>query len=372
MRCFKCSQTVETFSCDACSKQFCSSCSNICPTEVRVLQLKCNRILKFICTGCTILTRDILTSSLQCMTTTLLKEIQILKQEIQHQDGKMNDQMLLINRLVHEIEDMKGQKQNGTYASVIRKNTETIVVKPKQKQESTETKNDLKEKIDPKNMAIAVENIKNGKEGTVIINCSNVNTMAKIKETVENELGSKYDVTEGKKKDPKIIIRGVEEEFIAGGNEEIIQALKSQNDLNFDDETTFSVLTKYKQRGSSNKGNIILLVDFKLKQKICLMGKLNIGWRRCVVHEYFSVLRCYKCARYGHMAANCVNNVTCFKCSESHKTSECRSSILKCSNCMEACNKFKKSLDINHSVTDINCPCYRRILSLEENKTKQA
>lgn len=42
-----------------------------------------------------------------------------------------------------------------------------------------------------------------------------------------------------------------------GGNEDIIDALKNQNDLDIDARTTFVVLRKYKQKNSDNKFNII-------------------------------------------------------------------------------------------------------------------
>ena len=63
-------------------------------------------------------------------------------------------------------------------------------MKPREKQQSTKTKSDLKGKIDPKSMAIAVEHIKDGKEGAIIINCGNTNSKEKIRETVQQELGN--------------------------------------------------------------------------------------------------------------------------------------------------------------------------------------
>lgn len=37
-----------------------------------------------------------------------------------------------------------------------------------------------------------------------------------------------------------------------------------------------------------------------------------------------SVLRSYKCPKYGHMARNCKNQDTCGKCAERHRTSQCQ------------------------------------------------
>lgn len=124
-------------------------------------------------------------------------------------------------------------------------------------------------------MAIAVENIKDGKEGAIIINCNNTSSKEKIRETVQQELGNTYSVMDGKQKNPKIIIRGVEEEFIDGNDEMIIKSLKEQNEISVTNDSIFTVYSKYKQRGKMDKGNIILTVDVTLKNKICQSGKLN-------------------------------------------------------------------------------------------------
>lgn len=362
----------DTFPCDLCKESYCQECIGLSSTEVRVLQLK-NRILKFSCKKCQFSPiHESLSGELKNMETSLIQEIKNLYKDIRRQDEKLTDQSVLINRLINEISEMKQPKTIETYSEIAKKkNSEILVVKPKEKQLSIKTKTDLKEKIDPTKMAIAVENIRDGKEGSIIINCNNTNSKEKIKKTVEHELGSRYNVVEGKQKNPKIIIRGVEEEFIEGNDEMIIESLKEQNEIDVNNESMLNIHTKYKQKGKVNKGNIILNVDVTLKNKIAQIGKLNIGWRRCVAHEFFTIVRCYKCARYGHIAAKCENNVTCFNCAGSHKTSECTSSSSKCINCADTNTRLRKSLQTNHPVTDPNCPCYQRMINLEERKTKQ-
>lgn len=48
----------------------------------------------------------------------------------------------------------------------------------------------MKEKINLRMLAVAVESIKTGRECSVIISCSDSNTKDKIKKAVENELGN--------------------------------------------------------------------------------------------------------------------------------------------------------------------------------------
>lgn len=238
------------------------------------------------------------------------------------------------------------------------------------KQDSTKTKSNLKENINPKTLAIAVENIKEGKEGTVIINCNNTSTKEKIKEKVQNELGTQYKVTDGTQKNPKVIVCGVEDEVLEADDKSIAEMVTKQNDIELKGGENLQVHAKYKQKNKINKGNIIMTVTPEIKNKMCQLGKLNIGWRRCMVQEYFNVVRCYKCARYGHISVNCKNDITCFKCAGPHKSSNCDAESPKCINCLETNNRLKKALNVNHTVTDNECPCYKRIRELEEKKTR--
>lgn len=374
MKCSGCQKEVDKdpVACDSCKNDYCIGCSGLCQTELRVLQLK-NRILAFNC--CTCERNPLSTPIEECfksMENKLTQVMEYLREELKFQDGKMDDQAVLINRLVNEVQELKSNAstKSPSYADIVHSN-KTIVIKPKEKQESLLTKNDVKAKINPKTMAMAVENIKPGKDGAVIINCSNNNTRERIAETVAKEFGDKYSVEEAKRKNPKIIIRGVEEEFLEEEDHVIIEALKKQNELTDAEGKILGVIAKTKQRGKIDKGNIIIQVETNLRNKICSMGKLNIGWRRCVAHEYFSVVRCFRCARYGHMAAECKNSVTCFKCSESHATTDCTSDVKKCINCLENNGKFKTSLDTKHYVTSNECPCYQKIVCIEKKKTKQ-
>lgn len=64
-------------------------------------------------------------------------------------------------------------------------------------------------------------------------------------------------------------------------------------------------------------------------------GKINIGWRKCLVFNYISVKRCFKCWGYYHIAKNCTRQEACFKCAGNHKANECTMAKLSCVNCKE-------------------------------------
>lgn len=326
----------------------------ITTTELRVLQLKNNRILKFYCRKCCGKLNNDNVNNFKAFEGFFTREINNLKSMIELQNETIKKQNETLQKLIQEINSVKGKEctedETNTFADRLKTKNETLVIKPKEKQQSNKTKDDLKQNIDPKSLAVGVENLIEGKEGTVYINCDSRNSKEKIRNKVENELGNQYKVMDGRQKNPKMIVRGVEEEYITEDVDIVIQTMKEQNELETTEDTVLKVLARYRQKGQQNKGNIILEVDVALQKKLRLQGKLNLGWRRC--------------------AANCQNFITCFNCAENHKTGDCASRIFKCINCFETNTKLGKSLDFNHKVSDVNCPCYKRLIDIESRKTK--
>ncbi|XP_048251526.1 uncharacterized protein LOC125379294 [Haliotis rufescens] len=62
--------------------------------------------------------------------------------------------------------------------------------------------------------------------------------------------------------------------------------------------------------------------------KFIKAGYFNIGVEVYVPNP----LRCYKCQKFGHGAKTCTNKARCFRCSETHESSECTNEI-RCANC---------------------------------------
>lgn len=45
--------------------------------------------------------------------------------------------------------------------------------------------------------------------------------------------------------------------------------------------------------------NHVLEVSPKLRKVLLKLGKINIEWSRCSVEEYFGIMQCFKCCKYG-------------------------------------------------------------------------
>ena len=93
--------------------------------------------------------------------------------------------------------------------------------------------------------------------------------------------------------------------------------------------------------------------------------KLIVGIQSCKVYDRHQVKRCNNCQGIGHFYKDCPtpNKPTCAKCSESHATSTCTSSVKKCINCFNSSNP-----DSNHAAFDPNCPTI--ISSVEQLKKR--
>lgn len=309
----------------------------------------------------------------------ILAEIKELKSMIlnistimqEQQESIINTNEVLSEFVKHKVgkESIQhDQIKKSSYADVLTKNKEVLLIKPMKEQKNDETRKDLKVNIDPSKLAVGVENVKNIKNGGVVINCANANSKDIIKNKVVEVMGDKYKVEDGSFKKPKLIVSGVEEEFLNMENEEIIKAVVEQNDVNLEGKLT--VVKKYKKKNKKNSVNIIIEVEPDKYVNLIKKEKINIGWRKCNIYDYFDITRCFKCAGYNHKSNKCTNNITCFKCGENHITNECKSEILKCINCLTIREKLKINVNPDHAANDLNCPCYKRHVERQCNETK--
>lgn len=247
-----------------------------------------------------------------------------------------------------------------------------LMVKPVKEQNSNITRSDLADKIDPAKLEIGINSMKNIRNGGVLIDCGDKKARGIMSAKLGEEFGNKYKIEETKLRNPKIVIRGAENKYMECDDRKIIESIIAQNDLRVldeDVETKIKVVRKYINRSKKNVCNIILETDCSLYERIKSWEKLNIGWRRCLMADYYNVVRCFKCAGYNHFSGECKNERVCFKCSGDHEGRECESTEHKCVNCMKKVESLKIDLDVNHTAYDENCPCYKRIIEAICRKT---
>ncbi|KAK9882407.1 hypothetical protein WA026_020929 [Henosepilachna vigintioctopunctata] len=122
------------------------------------------------------------------------------------------------------------------YQSVKKTNTQkkkfysdVLLIEPIKEQKSNVTREDIASKIDPFELKLAVDVMKNIKNGGIMIGCYGNKTKEIIFYKVSQELGNKYTVVEASLKNPKIVIRGVEERYMEQQYEHIVRGIIEQN-----------------------------------------------------------------------------------------------------------------------------------------------
>lgn len=263
-----------------------------------------------------------------------------------------NDRMTYSNVLTGAS---KLNKKTGLHNN--RKTGPVIVIKPvKVSQTNDDTRKDLKNKLDPK--IHNIRNFRNGKEGSVIVECVSSGDIDDVKSNIESGLGENYIAVIPTIPKPKVKIVGMSDEF---SSDVLIELLKSQNEnIIFNDIKVVTVLKN--PRFKYNKFSVVLEVDVDTFKRLMKEKHVNVGWDRCPVVESVYVLRCFKCGEFGHKAKECKKDETCSKCCENHKTSDCSSNYFKCVNCLKTNSERKMNLDVEHPAYSVECPVYQKLL----------
>ncbi|XP_048248839.1 uncharacterized protein LOC125378067 [Haliotis rufescens] len=104
-------------------------------------------------------------------------------------------------------------------------------------------------------------------------------------------------------------------------------------------------------------GNIINTQTYLFTFALTTLPKsIKAGYFNIGVEVYVpNPLRCYKCQKFGHGAKTCTNKARCFRCRQTHESSDCTNAI-RCANCnlssSKACPAFileNKILKLKHT-----------------------
>ncbi|XP_023243208.1 uncharacterized protein LOC111641289 [Centruroides sculpturatus] len=125
----------------------------------------------------------------------------------------------------------------------------------------------------------------------------------------------------------------------------IIEAIFDQNDaITFQyqgDKEMYKrdISAKFKWGKRPDSKHWVFEVTPKLRKIMNRQRKVNIGWVRCNMEEYYSIIQCYKCCRYGHFAKECRSEHSyCNYYGEDHRYSDCKNKATapSCINCIKA------------------------------------
>lgn len=323
--------------------------------------------------------RGELTAGCDC-SNILLPIVNDMRKQLESYMEIILEQNTKIEKLTEEIQTfhtkLEGSQYTATWPELptvipTRKKEHVIVVKPREKQDASKVKNDLKTRIDPAGLQVGVNIEKSVREGGVVLKCQNEQALNTIKEDIVNKMGNDYEVKLPVKKNPRVIIVGIEENELTKEKEEFLAKIVKQNKISEDENFKLELIYTTKVR--NNTFNAILDVDQRTFRSLIRKDEDNIihvGWRNCRIYEHMGVRRCFKCAGYNHNSKDCREKVSCVLCAGEHHRSECNSNnVTRCINCLRANEKFKLNLDVDHSAIDRKCKCYIKIIDSMKKKT---
>ena len=161
---------------------------------------------------------------------------------------------------------------------------------------------------------------------------------------------------------PKIQICDVDEsedcviESIKEKNQWIRSLITNENDFK---------LIKTKKSRQEDRVHVIVKCSPQIRRAIHDNdNNLYTTYGRCKVYDSYQTYQCYKCQEFGHSANRCSKTIVCAKCSQEHKTKDCKENTLRCHNCAR-----KGHSDYNHRTYDRKCPVYIEEIARIKNKT---
>lgn len=305
-----------------CNKQFHKKCLLFSDYEVDMIRKDCG--IKYVCEDCSIkfniIIRDFEKIS-NLITNSEKNTIEII-------NNKLNKILDCVNKFNNNVKneikntlcDKTKQNKTISYAESLKL---PVIIKPKnnkKNEDSSVTKKEIKNVLLPSTVSAEIKNVKDLKNSGIIINCGNKESAQKIKNKLSEKLGDKYDVFTPNTKNPCLLVVGIMDCL---SKENVCKAIKSQNNIHFQELKCHKVYESYKKKGSYNA---IIETDGEAFNKIYSEheSKINIEWNRCVVYEYFNKTRCFKCWGYNHKAQKCTTGSCCYKCGNlNHISNEC-------------------------------------------------
>lgn len=369
--CFSCSDNFivnnKSIDCKYCQKVFHAGCAKVKDSYYKFINDSKN--VYWFCDECIKIIPSKLTQSVSTADTKTIQQ-KIEKLTLRTEEISETTKECL-EHLSGKLFAYKSNNNNmSNWSDIVKKkNNPLLVIKPKNSaQNSNETKKEITEKVNIENIDVAVRKLKHAGQGSIQIECEDENSLKRIQDVATASLADNYNVAISEFKRPNILIVGVDEKYLSS-QEIFMDKLKSKVKDVGDSEMRF--IKKYIPK---NKKNFSVLVEVSAEtfKYFMTQKRLYLGWDSYPIFEYVNVLRCFKCCRYGHKAEKCRNKeYVCPKCSGSHRSWECNSTNLCCTNCKHANQVLNMSdIQFNHSIFDKECTVYKREVEKNRNKVK--
>lgn len=260
----------------------------------------------------------------------------------------------LMQQVAQRITSFSPNNNVKSYASVVRNTTTpAVLVVPKdQSQSGTKTKSALLENIDPLELDVHLSQVKDVKNGGVLVGCRNSEENEKFKRIVTEKLSKDYEIRQLRGINPRIRVVGISDKLTG---DEVKQYVIKMNSAIFDECSECNVLEVSKLKRANDVYQAVLQLDRASYDRSIKAGYLFIGYDCCRVYDAVSVLRCFNCSGFNHSAKQCTKPIACPRCGGAHKVADCSAQQLNCVNCVGG---GVEMTDVAHAAWDTKCPSY--------------
>lgn len=242
-------------------------------------------------------------------------------------------------------------------------NLPVVVIKPKNIQYSKQTREEVKRKIDPVSIKATVKDVREIKNGGIIIKTNTREELQKLKEISEKTLKENYTVELSKMKLPRLVIIGSRKKY---ENDELLEELKLMGYLKETDQLNI----KYTRQSKYTRKFIIYIeCNGECFKKLLNQGEVSLGWDKCQVREDMNIIICYKCYGYGHKTINCTNNQICSFCAGNHIFWNCKQENPLCNNCRIYNERYKTNINCAHEAISTQCIIHKRKINEIKERT---
>lgn len=371
-KCSMCDETfdddvADEFECDGCCDSFHLKCGGVTKKDYTARQI--GKSLRVYCTNCSKSPETCVADNIKLILK-FVQKIDLFNQKQVETNTKVNDILLKTTEKVNEIGEkidafgtsIPNSGTKSSYAKAVKtKVNPVVVVKPKEKQASKKTVEEIRAKV--KNVKVC--NTRNIKDGGVVLSCENSSDTMKVKQIVEASYGKNYDVRLPEVKKPRVRITNISDQI---DEDKLIDEIKKMNaDLKEVDMKLVTVINRKKY--SNTYRDIIVEVNGYAYKKLLKMGTIFLDWRQCQITEHLHIQRCFKCCGFSHISTECkAESQRCSKCAGTHRFENCRKKTVKCINCTQIIDKYGADIDANHHAWSKDCKVLQRKIEALRNK----
>ncbi|XP_023212315.1 uncharacterized protein LOC111615146 [Centruroides sculpturatus] len=289
-----------------------------------------------------------------------------------------DDQLQTITRKIDMLLDNSTKKPANTTLSYADKvkvgptphhcSSTVVIIESTDHNEDAETiKTRIKSKLDPRQLKLGVKQVRKIRNRGLLVELEGKDKG----EHLINEINNMGNLTARlpKKILPKVTIFNIPASL---NKQDIIEGLFDQNEpitKTYQNVEEFgkniNIKSKFGRKPEVN--HWICEVTPDLRKLLLKLKKVNLDWVRCSVEEYYSIIQCYKCCKYGHIARECSSDRNhCNHCGGDHRYSECKNknTAPNCINCIR-----NKSNSFAHRANHPTCAERQKIIRAITSRT---